>query len=76
MQARRLVYQCCLAAVPVVAIVVVVVGVVFVDVVIVLVVDVDVAVAVVLVCIWDLVAADNQRKMALAEILTEVAAGS
>ena len=66
-EARRLVYQCCLA---VVVIVVVVVGVVYVDVVIVLVVDV----AVVLVCIWDLIAADNQR-MALAEILTEVAAG-
>ena len=76
-QARRLVYQCCLAVVPVVVNVVVVVGVVFVDVVIVLGVDVDVAVVLVLVlvCIWDLIAADNQRKVALAEILTEVAAG-
>jgi len=72
-QSHRLVYQCLLAAVPVVAIVVVVVVVVFVAVVIVLVVAV--AVAVVLVRIWDLVAADNQRKVALAEILTEVAAG-
>ena len=72
-QARRLVYQCCLAVVPVVVNVVVVVGVVFVDVVIVL--GVDVAVVLVLVCIWDLIAADNQRKVALAEILTEVAAG-
>ena len=71
MQSHRLVYQCLLAAVPVVAIVVVVVVVVFVAVVIVLVV----AEAVVLVRIWDLVAADNQRKVALAEILTEVAAG-
>ena len=71
-QARRLVYQCCLAVVPVVVIVVVVVGVVFV----VIIVVVDVAVVLVLVCIWDLIAADNQRKMALAEIhLTEVAAG-
>ena len=75
MQSHRLVYQCLLAAVPVVAIVVVVVVVVFVAVVIVLVVAVAVAVAVVLVRIWDLVAADNQRKVALAEILTEVAAG-
>ena len=70
-EARRLVYQCLLAAVPVFAIAVVVVVVVFVVVVIVLVVDG--AVALVWVRIWDLVAADNQRKMA--EILTEVAAG-
>ena len=61
-----LVYQCCLAVVAVVVIVLVV-GVVFV---------VDGAVVLVLVCICDPIAADNQRKMALAEIhLTEVAAG-
>ena len=58
-----LVYQCCLAVV----VSVLVVGVVFV---------VDGAVVFVLVCICDPIAADNQRKMALAEIhLTEVAAG-